>query len=305
MVIKMLNKRNASGTLYGVGVGPGDPELMTLKSIRCIEQADIIAIPTSKQNQINQDMESGENQTAENDLKIDKPGTRVELIDVRSESIAWQIAIQAVPQMQNKETFVIFMPMTKDEEKLKVAHDQGAKTLEEYLRQGKKIAFLTLGDPTVYATYMYLHHRIAKDGYQTELISGIPSFCAAAAKCGISLGEQQEQIHIIPASYDVKQALRFPGTKIFMKAGKQMQMLLQEVREYLIEENSQEEKIQRERNGPTHSFPKSENNDIKNTYPHSIYFIENCGMENEHIYTNLYEVPECIGYFAILIIKEI
>ena len=92
--------------------------------------------------------------------------------------------------------------------------------MAEVLDAGKDAAFLTLGDPTVYATSMYIHQRIAGMGYRTSIVSGVPSFCAAAAKLGVSLGEKQEQIHIIPASYDVEAAMQLPGTKILMKAGK-------------------------------------------------------------------------------------
>ena len=96
--------------------------------------------------------------------------------------------------------------------------------MAEVLDAGKDAAFLTLGDPTVYATSMYIHQRIAGMGYRTSIVSGVPSFCAAAAKLDVSLGEKQEQIHIIPASYDVEAAMQLPGTKILMKAGKRCRL---------------------------------------------------------------------------------
>ena len=97
---------------------------------------------------------------------------------------------------------------------MKKSHREGTQKVAEVLDAGKDAAFLTLGDPTVYATSMYIHQRIAGMGYRTSIVSGVPSFCAAAAKLGVSLGEKQEQIHIIPASYDVEAAMQLPGTKI-------------------------------------------------------------------------------------------
>ena len=83
------------GIVYGVGVGPGDPELMTLKAVRLIRENDVIAV-------------SGR--------------------DVRS-SVAYQIAVQAVPELAEKELVPIDMPMTKDSEKLKEAHQNGARII--------------------------------------------------------------------------------------------------------------------------------------------------------------------------------
>ena len=76
------------------------------------------------------------------------------------------------------------------------------------------MAFLTLGDVTVYSTYGYVHKKLLALGYESVLINGVPSFCAAAAKLGISLGEKAESIHILPGSYPVKDGLKLSGTKI-------------------------------------------------------------------------------------------
>ena len=141
------------GTLYGVGVGPGDPELMTVKAIRMIRENDIIAVP----------------------------GAEVK------ETVAYKIAVQAVPELADKELLPIYMPMTHDPKELEENHAKGAKALEACLDAGKNVVFLTLGDPCVYSTFSYLQHRVEADGYHTELVSGITSFCAAAARLNISL----------------------------------------------------------------------------------------------------------------------
>ena len=110
------------GILYGVGVGPGDPELMTLKAVRLIKENDIIAVPGA---------------------------------DVR-ETVAYKIAVQAVPELADKELLPIYMPMTHDKAELELNHEKGAKTLEATLDTGKNVVFLTLGDPTIYSTFTYV-----------------------------------------------------------------------------------------------------------------------------------------------------
>ena len=142
--------------------------------------------------------------------------------------------------------------------------------MAEILSKGEDAAFLTLGDPTVYATSMYIHQRIAQMGYPTEIVSGVPSFCAAAAKLGISLGERQEQIHIIPASYDVEAAMQLPGTKILMKAGKKMPVVRQCVKEH----------------------------------KGWAAMVENCGMAEEHLWTDVENMPEQPGYYTLVIAKD-
>lgn len=223
------------GKLYGIGVGPGDPQLLTLKAAKMIEECDIIAIPA-------EDKET---------------------------CTAYKIAVQAVTELSHKEILPVSMPMTKDKEILHASHEKGAADVIELLKRGKKVGFLTLGDPTVYSTYMYIHNRVKLGGYTTEIINGIPSFCAVAAALGISLSENKEQIHIFPASYELEDALNLAGTKIFMKMGKK----LSEVKS----------KIQRA--------------------GLNAYMVENCGMENEKIYESIEKFPEEAGYYSLIIIK--
>ena len=120
-----------TGKLYGVGVGPGDPELITLKALRLTKEADILAFP-------------GENP---------------------KESVAYRIMKGAYPEIDSKQMISLPMPMIKDREELKRVHDEGAKIIAEWLEKGKNVVFLTLGDPTVYSTYIYVHKRVEQLGY--------------------------------------------------------------------------------------------------------------------------------------------
>lgn len=224
------------GTLYGVGVGPGDPELMTLKAVRLIRENMIIAVPGA-------------------DPK---------------ETVAYKIAVQAVPELAEKELLPIYMPMTHDPEELEKNHAKGAQTLEEVLDKGKNIVFLTLGDPCVYSTFSYLQKRVEKDGYHTELVSGITSFCAAAARLNIPLSEWNEQLHVVPAVHRLDSTLNESGNYILMKSGKKMN----QVKEILAQSGR------------------------------DVLMVENCGMENEHIYRSVEEIPDDAGYYSLIIAKD-
>mgnify|MGYP003767326831 FL=1 len=225
------------GTLYGIGVGPGDPELMTLKAVRRIREAEVIVVPA-------------------------KPKT---------ESAAYRIAEKAVPELSGKPVLELDWPMTKDRRALETYYRSAAKEIEALLDQGKDAAFLTLGDPTVYATYLYLHRLAAADGYPAEIVSGVPSFCAAAARFGIGLAENSEELHIFPASYPDESLLRLPGTKVLMKPAS----ALTELRRQLAEDKE-----------------------------HEVFAAVNCGMEGEKLCRGAETIPDDAGYFTLILVKE-
>lgn len=222
--------------LYGLGVGSGDPELLTLKALRIIKESEVIAVPGK----------------------------------VPQDTAAYKIVVQAYPELADKELLPVHMPMTKDLGVLQESHGQGAKTIAAYLDAGKQVAFLTLGDATVYSTYLYVHKRIQEMGYDVEIVSGITSFCAVAARLNIGLVEKEEQLHVIPASYQIDQALKLPGTKVLMKAGKKMS----DVKARLRTMNAQ------------------------------VFMIENCGMKDEKIFYGADQIPEDAGYYSLIIVKE-
>lgn len=222
------------GTLYGVGVGPGDPELMTLKAVNIARNAQVIAVPHKDP----------------------------------AKCTALKIALGAVPELAEKELLTVHMPMTKDPFALENAYCAGAAALEAVLDAGKDVCFLTLGDPTVYSTYLYLHEKVTAAGYQTKIIPGVPSFCAAAAELGIPLCENKEQLHIIPGTYTPTEALSLPGVKVLMK------------------------------NDLPQTLPALRQAGARAA------MVENCGMGNQKVYPTLEEIPEDAGYFSLLIVKD-
>ena len=224
------------GKITGIGVGPGDPQLLTIKALRAIEACDAAALP-------------GE--------------------DPR-ETVAYKIVEQVYPQLADKELLAVPMPMTKDPVKLEASHKEGAEKIRTYLEAGKNVVFLTLGDPTVYSTYLYVHKKVLEMGYQAEIISGITSFCAVAARLNIGLVEKAQQLHVIPASYQIEEALKLEGTKVLMKAGRKME----QVKEVLQARGDE------------------------------VYMIENCGMPDEKIYYGADAIPTDAGYYSLIIVKE-
>ena len=224
------------GILFGVGVGPGDPELMTLKAVRLIRENKVIAVPGK----------------------------------IASETVAYQIAVQAVPELKEKELLPIYMPMTHDKKEQMENHQKGARTIEGYLEKGENVVFLTLGDSTIYSTFTYLQRIVEADGYTTALVNGIPSFCAAAARVNRPLTIWQEELHILPAVHRQEDMLSAPGNYVLMKSGRKMK----QVKEMLKKSG------------------------------HDVVAVENCGMENEHIYHGVDEIPDDSGYYSLIIAKE-
>lgn len=172
------------GTLYGVSVGPGDSELMTLKAVRCLEQCSVIAAPRT----------GGQN------------------------SLALEIAAGAV-DLSGKEIVYLDFAMKKDKGVLAETHRQQADRIEEYLAQGMDVAMLNLGDASLYGTFCYLRELTEADGYETVTIPGVTSFCAVAAELGQSLTNMGSALTVIPGSFPhLAEELARPGTKVIMKS---------------------------------------------------------------------------------------
>ena len=158
-------------------------------------------------------------------------------------------------------------------ERLKPYVANTSLVLNKALDEGKTVVFLTLGDPTIYSTYWYVHKRVAARGYAAELVPGVPSFCAAAAAMGRALCEDGEMLHIIPATHGrAEEGLALSGSKVLMKTGKSVL----EVRELLR---------QRGELG-------------------SAALIERVGMDGQRLIENLDELEQPSGYFSIILVKE-
>ena len=229
-----------SGILYGVSVGPGDPELLTLQAVRVIKTCDVIVIPCSSDN---------------------------------NDRVAYEIARRAVPEIVDCEVIELYMPMTRDLEELGRTRAAAVELLTGLLSAGKTVAFLTLGDSSIYSTYSYLHNTVKEHGFTAKMLPGVPSFCAAAACLGEGLTQPHLPLHILPASYrSLEDGLDCPGTKVLMKAGKSLPAAIEELRR-------------------------------RGLLPHT-KMVQRCGMEGERVFQSLDDTDFSSDYFSIVIVKD-
>lgn len=158
------------GKFFGIGIGPGDPELLTIKALRLIKNTRIICVPKASK---------------------------------EKDSIALQII---APYLTSEQQIVeLVMPMTKDAVELQAYWQEAGSVILDYLHQGQDVVCLTLGDASLYSTYLYLQKHItaADPEIVVETIPGISSFSAAAARLNLALAEGNENLCVLPAVEDV------------------------------------------------------------------------------------------------------
>lgn len=162
------------GKFIGIGVGPGDPDLITLKAAKALQTADIICIPKSN---------------------ASKPSLAVTMI----KPILDERKIK--PEMLE-----LIFPMTKDDISNQALWDKNANIIAEKANGDKTVVFITLGDPMFYSTFIYLYQSLQKghSDLELEIIPGVSAFNACAASARIPLAEKEELITVIPSDLDAK-----------------------------------------------------------------------------------------------------
>lgn len=178
------------GTLLGIGVGPGDPELMTVKAVRAIEHADVLAIPVSA---------------------------------AEEKSIAFEI-VQEVCDIKDKVILPVIFSMSRVKEERLQSRKKAVERVKKELEAGRTVAMIALGDIGIYSTFMYVKKELETE-FLIKMIPGIPSFCAGASKALISVVEGRESFVVMPSFQDSEQfvqALQQYDTVIVMKAGRKM-----------------------------------------------------------------------------------
>ena len=226
------------GILYGVGVCPGDPELLTLKAVHLLQRCPVIAAPQTK---------SGE-------------------------TLALDIVRQVLP-LDGKTILPLYFSMERDKVLIHAAHEKAAGSIQAHLDAGEDVAMLNLGDVSIYATWGYVMEVVRARGYETAMIPGIPSFCAAAARLDTTLVSWGSPLHVIPVGRaTLEPQLELPGGKVLMKAG--------------------------------HNFPQIVEALKQTGQLNRAALVEDCGLPDERVCTDLGKCPEDIGYFATVIVKE-
>jgi len=196
--------------LIGIGVGPGDPDLLTVKAVKAIQYADVIMCPASAE---------------------DRP------------SIALSVISSLIDKSKNQEIVKLIFPMTKDKDILKAHWKTNAKIMAEKVLSGKNVVYLTVGDPYLYSTWIYMHRDISANypDIKISVVPGIVSMFTFASKVGISIAEGAEKVAIIPSCYDlssVKEIAKHSEVLVFLKDGRYFDKVIELLKESGFPENS-------------------------------------------------------------------
>ena len=232
---------NSEGIFFGIGVGPGDPELLTVKAINAIKNSDIIIAPKT---------EKKDGSVA---LTIAKPYLRNDA----------QIVYQTFPMVTNFEEFhKIF--------------EENEKEILKFLRAGKNVAFLTLGDPMFYSTYIYIFRLLKNSDVKIETVPGVPAFLAISSYINRPLVYGDDILTVIPATAEPKKiidALKISDTAVLMKVYKNFD----EVADILKNENMSDEAV----------------------------LVSRCGLDDEKIITNIEEHKnEKLNYLSTILTRR-
>lgn len=185
------------GTLYGLGVGPGDPELITVKAFRKLQECPVIAYPKKLKG---------------------------------SKSYAHRI-VEMYIEPSEKEMLGLVFPMTKDEETLRLEWAKSVEAIYTYLAKGQDVAFVTEGDPMLFSTFIHVM-KLMKETHPDvpiETVAGISSFNGSANRLGIPLADGDDHVAMIPATEnmeDMRRVLETHDAVVFIKVAKVLNEML-------------------------------------------------------------------------------
>ncbi|MDI9623369.1 MAG: precorrin-2 C(20)-methyltransferase [Methanothermobacter sp.] len=224
------------GKLIGVGVGPGDSELLTIKAVKILRSVPVICAPRSSK---------------------DKPSKALSIIeDILAERDDYRL-VEPV------------FPMTRDVNELELHWDKAARLVAIELEKGDDVAFVTLGDPSLYSTFSYLQKRIEDFGFKVEIVPGVTSFAGCAASASMTLVEGDEILVVVSRVDErFRRIISYADTCIIMKVPKHGSEL-----ENIIGEDPRAKKV---------------------------ISVQNCSMEDEKIYEGFMKDP---NYLSTTIIK--
>jgi precorrin-2/cobalt-factor-2 C20-methyltransferase len=189
------------GKLFGVGVGPGAPDLITVRALDVLRRVPVLALPRSS------------------DYGASK---------------AWEIVEPALGHVPGQERLFLTFPMNKDPQRLLPAWDKAFRAIGAQLEQGRDVAFATEGDPSLFSTFVYLAGEAPRrwPGIEVEIVPGVSSITAVPSVTGIPLADGQERIAIIPGNYgvtDLDEVLARFDTIVLMKIGSEMPRIVDAV----------------------------------------------------------------------------
>ena len=185
-------------TIYSIGLGTGDPELMTLKAKRLLEESDTVFVPQSS---------------------------------LQGKSVARDIVLNFIPESKIS---MYFFPMTNNQADLAERYGALAAQMSEFADSGKKIAYVSMGDPTIFSTSNYLTERLVSLGKKVDHVPGINTINAASTMLGLPLCVKGENFAVYEMPDNVERAtslIKAHSTTVFMKVNKKLQVLIETVQE--------------------------------------------------------------------------
>jgi precorrin-2/cobalt-factor-2 C20-methyltransferase len=237
-----------SGKLHVIGVGPGDPELLTIKGMRILNEVSCVCVPKGRE---------------------------------EGNSLALSIAKQIV-NLEGKEIIEAYFPMKKTKNpdygnELDPKWDETVKAVSSRLNKGIDMAFITIGDPAIYSTFFYLYDRLLEvnPDLHVEIIPGVSSINASAARAGISLGLADEKIALLPATYlgNLREILETFDTIVLMKVHRVFDKVLKILDELHLTANA--------------------------------VYVSRAGMEDEKIAKDITALKEeDLNYFSMVIVRK-
>ncbi|KAA0257832.1 precorrin-2 C(20)-methyltransferase [Deferribacter autotrophicus] len=224
--------------IYALGLGPGDSEYISVKGVNVLKSCDLVVVPQS-----------------------DKTGR----------SVAKEIVKQYV---SDEKIFMYFFPMNNDKELLDRRYSELAEKIEQFLNEGKKVCYVTIGDLSIYSTFNYLYEKLKEKEIKVEKIAGIPSFIAAANRIDENIVIKGESFCVVEMERDgrmLEKVVSLFDTVIVMKVHKRLKFLIEFVRENKMVEKA--------------------------------YLVERCTLDGERVFDLLTdEVPENAGYLSTAIL---
>jgi precorrin-2/cobalt-factor-2 C20-methyltransferase len=184
-----------TGSLHGIGVGPGDPELLTLKALRLIQSCPTVAYFAAVGRESNARRVVAAHLGAQQELRLEYP-----------------VTTEALPAGVSYETLLVDF------------YDASAKRIAEALDAGHDVALLCEGDPLFYGSYMYMHNRLATR-YPTQVVPGVPSMVASAAVLGAPLVCRDEMLCVLSGvlpEAEIERRLRGADAAVIMKIGRNL-----------------------------------------------------------------------------------
>ena len=195
----------SSGTFYAVGVGPGSADLLTVQALQVLEACELVCFP----------------ETAKEAASVLSPA---------SHHLAYD-AVSGAVNLAEKQLLFCPMPMSLDPTRAREAYEATAALCEEPLSCGKDVAFVSIGDVSLYSTAAHLARVIASRGHPIAFVAGVTSVSAAACACALALAGKESAVTLLPADAYYRRgaltaALRAAGTKVLLKAGRHLADIL-------------------------------------------------------------------------------